>query len=106
MNTDQVKQKAEDLKQKADKFNPEKREGPVAKAIEEYTARVPSDVYLWAAVGCMAVSATLQMMGRKHSSLFVGQWPAPFLLMGLYNKLVKVEGSDRSDKGGFSGNRY
>jgi hypothetical protein len=35
------------------------------------------------------------LSGKKHASLFVGQWAAPFLLFGVYNKLVKVAGSDR-----------
>jgi hypothetical protein len=32
---------------------------------------------------------------RKEDSMFVGQWAAPLLLIGVYNKLVKVAGSDR-----------
>ncbi|RAU83360.1 hypothetical protein [Pontibacter arcticus] len=87
-----------DLKNKADRFNPEHREGPVAKTIEEYTAKLPSDLFLWAALGSMAVSATLKIMRKDDEALFVGQWPAPFLLLGLYNKLVKVEGSDKASK--------
>jgi hypothetical protein len=74
--------------------NPEHKEGKVATAIEEQTAKLPSDLFLWAALGSMAVSLTLQIMGRKKESLFVGQWPAPFLLLGLYNKIVKLEGHD------------
>ena len=74
--------------------NPEHKEGKVATAIEEQTAKLPSDIFLWAALGSMAVSLTLQIMGRKKESLFVGQWPAPFMLLGLYNKLVKLEGHD------------
>jgi hypothetical protein len=74
--------------------NPEHKEGPVATAIEEQTAKIPSDVFLWAALGSMAISLTLQIMGKKKESLFVGQWPAPFLLLGLYNKIVKLEGHD------------
>jgi hypothetical protein len=70
-------------------------EGPVARAIEQQTAKLPSDLFLWAALGAMGLSCGLQMMGRKHEALFIGQWPAPLLLMGLYNKLVKVAGSDR-----------
>ena len=72
-------------------------EGPIAKAIESQTAKLPSDAFLWAAVGCMATSATLQMMGNKHASLFVGQWAPTILIMGLYNKLVKQLGSDRTE---------
>jgi hypothetical protein len=70
-------------------------EGFVARAIEDQTARLPSDTFLWAAVGAMGLALFLQSTGRRHDALFVGQWAAPFLIMGLYNKLVKVEGSDR-----------
>ncbi|HEV7620332.1 MAG TPA: hypothetical protein VGO09_01290 [Flavisolibacter sp.] len=75
-------------------FNPEHKEGKVATAIEEQTAKIPSDVFLWAALGSMAISATLQIFGARHKSLFLGQWAAPFLLLGLYNKIVKLEGHD------------
>lgn len=75
-------------------------EGPVAKAIENQTAKLPSDLFLWAAVGSMAASATLKIIGKKHTALFVGQWAAPFLLLGIYNKLVKVEGSDKQHREG------
>lgn len=78
----------------AKQFNSRHDEGKVAEAIEQQTAKVPSDVYLWAAVGAMTVSLSLQCMGRKHSSLFIGQWAAPFLLFGIYNKLVKQLGHD------------
>lgn len=80
-------------------LNNDKSEGQVAKAIEEKTANIPSDAFLWAALGSMAVSAGLKIAGHKHSALFVGQWAAPFLLLGIYNKLVKLEGHDQNDKG-------
>ena len=70
-------------------------EGPVARSIEEQTAKLPSDTFLWAALAAMGTSLAFQMSGKKHVSLFIGQWAAPFLLFGLYNKLVKVAGSDR-----------
>lgn len=69
-------------------------EGQVAKAIEQQTAKLPSDTFLWAAVGAMGVSLALQFLKQKHVSLFVGQWAAPFLLLGIYNKIVKTEGHD------------
>ena len=83
---------ANELKRKADSYNPEKKEGPVAAAIEEYTARIPSDAYLWAALGSMAVSASLKIMDKNEEALFVGQWAPSFLLLGIYNKLVKQLG--------------
>ncbi|MBA3232032.1 MAG: hypothetical protein H0T05_04370 [Acidobacteria bacterium] len=70
-------------------------EGAVARAIEDQTAKLPSDAFLWMAVGAMATSATLQVMGQRHVSLFIGQWAPTFLIFGLYNKLVKQLGSDR-----------
>jgi len=69
-------------------------EGPVARAIESQTARLPSDTFLWLAIGSMAVSALLQAAGKRRGSLFIGQWAPAFLLFGVYNKLVKQGGSD------------
>jgi len=80
--------------------NNDKSEGKVAIAIEEQTAKIPSDVFLWAALGSMAASLTLKFFkSRQHTALFIGQWAAPFLLLGVYNKLVKLEGHDKEDKG-------
>ena len=78
-------------------------EGPVAKAIEKQTSKLPSDLFLWAALGSMGASATLKIIGNDKTALFVGQWAAPFLLLGLYNKIVKLEGSDKKDKNSYSG---
>lgn len=70
-------------------------EGVVARTIEQQTAKLPSDLFLWAAAGSIGVSLLLQLTGNKEKSHFVGQWVAPFLLLGVYNKIVKVAGSDR-----------
>lgn len=72
-------------------------EGRVAKSIEEQTAKLPSDTFLWLAVAAMTASASLQLLGNRHVSLFVGQWAPTFLIFGLYNKLVKQLGSDRTE---------
>ncbi len=45
----------------------------------------------------MATSLTLRLMGKDHVSLFVGQWAPTFLILGLYNKMVKQLGSDRTE---------
>jgi hypothetical protein len=73
---------------------PEHAEGTVARTIENQTAKLPSDLFLWAAVGSIATSATLKIMGQDKTALFVGQWAPTFLILGLYNKIVKVVGSD------------
>ena len=76
----------------------EHSEGKVAKTIENQTAKLPSDTFLWAALGSIATSMTLQLMGNKQGSLFVGQWAPTFLILGLYNKMVKQLGSDRTER--------
>ena len=63
-------------------------------AIESQTSRIPSSGYLAAAFGAIATSAILKMAGKDDWALFVGQWPAAFMLMGVYNKMVKQHGSD------------
>lgn len=74
----------------------EHSEGMVARAIEEQTAKLPSDVFLWAATASIGGSLLLHCIDKKEASLFVGQWAPTFLLLGLYNKIVKVAGSDRT----------
>jgi hypothetical protein len=78
----------------------EHTEGSVARTIEQQTARLPSDLFLWAACGSIVGSVALQCAGREHASLLVGQWAPTFLILGLYNKLVKVAGSDTSSSFG------
>ena len=65
-----------------------------ATAIERQTAKLPSDLFLYAAGGSIAASLTLKLMGRDRDALFVGQWAPTFLVLGLYNKLVKMYGTD------------
>jgi hypothetical protein len=71
-----------------------KNEGKVAKTIENQTAKIPSDVYLWSSIASMGASLTLKLCKQDKLALFIGQWAAPFLAIGIYNKIVKTEGSD------------
>lgn len=77
----------------------EHSEGIVARTIEEQTAKLPSDVFLWAALGSLGVSLFFKVKGDTENSRFVGQWVSPFLLLGVYNKIVKIGGSDRVHNG-------
>lgn len=72
----------------------EHREGPIARTIEQQTAKLPSDTFLWAALGSMGLSMVTQAMGKQKFSNFVGLWVPTFLMFGLYNKMVKLQGSD------------
>src|SRR5436309_4033015 len=78
----------------------EHTEGTVARTIEQQTAKLPSDLFLWGAGASIVGSLMFQMAGRKHESLFVGQWAPTLLILGLYNKLVKVAGSDGGNRSG------
>ena len=74
-------------------LRPEHAEGDFARVIEQQTAKIPSHWFLLAALGSMSASLVLELAGRRRESRFVGQWPAPLLIMGLYNKLVKTLGT-------------
>ena len=70
-------------------------ESKVATAIERRTAQfLPSDFFLWAAGASIAASLLLKTQKRNHDALFVGHWAPTFLILGLYNKMVKLLGSE------------
>jgi len=70
------------------------REGKLARTIEQQTAKLPSDLFLWAALGSIAGSLALKIAGESKTANFVGQWAPTFLILGLYNKMVKLHGSE------------
>lgn len=79
----------------------DKIEGKATDFIERRTGRVPSGTYLTLAVGSMVASAALMLSarrsafgrvgGRAELANFVGQWAPTLLVIGVYNKLVKIE---------------
>lgn len=85
----------------------EYREGKVARTIEKQTSKLSSDLFLWGAIGAMGASLIAHLTQPKRMTLFnvpsrsgqiglfFGQWVPTLLLFGLYNKIVKVSGSDR-----------
>lgn len=74
----------------------ELQEDQVTSYLEGQSARLPSSFYLGAALTSMAASLALKAAGKDQMALFVGQWAAPFLIIGTYNKMVKQHGSDRT----------
>ena len=70
-------------------------DGIVSRTIEQQTAKLPADIFLLGALGSIGVSLYFEITGNPEKSRFVGQWVSPFLLLGVYNKLVKIAGSDR-----------
>ena len=78
--------------------DPHEGEGAVARMIEQQTAKIPSDIFLWAAGGSIAASLALKLTCDDRNAEFVGQWAPTFLMLGLYNKIVKELGSDRTER--------
>ena len=78
----------------------EAQEDQITASIEKFTAQVPSSVYLALSLGSMAASLAFQAAKKHHEALFIGQWAAPFLILGIYNKLVKIHGSDATTNNG------
>ena len=70
-------------------------EDEVTKNIESYTAAIPSSAYLGVAVGAMALSLFCQITGRGKWGNFIAQWVPTWLIIGVYNKVVKLEGHDK-----------
>lgn len=67
-------------------------EGTLTRLIERQTAKIPSDLFLFLALGSMGTSLALELSGKKSASRFVGMWAPTLLTMGVYNKLVKTVG--------------
>ncbi len=78
---------------------PKATEGEITKRVENVTAKIPSIGYLSLALGSMALSASIAAFTeRKALANFVGLWVPSFMLIGIYNKLVKLEGNDHTSK--------
>lgn len=72
----------------------EAKEDQFTAAIEKYTSQVPSSIFLALAIGSILGSVAFKIAKKDTEALFVGQWVAPFLILGIYNKMVKQHGSD------------
>ena len=77
----------------------EAQEDQITAAIEKVTSQVPSSIFLGAAIASIIGSIGFKIAKKEHEALFIGQWVAPFLILGLYNKMVKQHGSDATSQG-------
>ena len=75
------------------------KEDDVTKAIERYTGGIPSSAFLAVAVGAIGLALVSQLAGRGKWGNFIAQWVPTLLITGVYNKLVKLEGHDQTDRG-------
>ena len=69
-------------------------------SLESTMAKIPSDVWLVAALGSIGLSLFLKLNGQRDDSRFIGDWAAPFLLLGVYTKLIKMDPSTGCSKTG------
>ncbi|MRG92109.1 hypothetical protein GF068_09240 [Polyangium spumosum] len=86
-----------------------KNEGKTTAMIERQTSRLPSIAWLGLAFGSMVLSAGIAASARPQRRFgsskrlelanFVGEWVPSLLLIGVYNKLVKIEHELLSSRG-------
>jgi len=88
-----IKQMGEKLEATASANN--KIEGATTRKIEQVTSAIPSATWLVLGGGAIVGALVLKAMGRDATANFVGQWAPTLLMLGLYNKMVKLMGSDR-----------
>jgi hypothetical protein len=75
-----------------------KREGRLATLIEDQTVKVPSDAFLWTAFIALIGAGVLSATKQRTAAQIVGQLAPVLLLLGVYNKLVKLHGHDRASE--------
>jgi hypothetical protein len=47
-----------------------------------------------AALGAIGASLVMMALGQEKKANFIGHWAPTILILGLYNKMVKLHGSD------------
>ena len=70
-------------------------EGRFTHLIEKVTAALPSSTWLALAGGSLIASLAFRAAHKQKTSMFIGDLVPTFLLLGIYNKLVKLHGSER-----------
>lgn len=83
----------DDLGDKVDSTSAE--EGALTHAIERVTSALPSSMWLALAGVAIAGSLGLRIARRERIASFIGELAPTFLLLGVYNRLVKLHGSER-----------
>ena len=69
------------------------------KKIGQAAADIPSATWLVLGGGAVIGALVLKVMGRDTSANFVGQWAPTLLMLGLYNKMMKLmDGAPKSNR--------
>jgi hypothetical protein len=72
---------------------PQPSEDEFTKSIEKNTASLPSSAFLGIALGAIGLSLLCQVTGKGKWGNFIAQWVPTWLIIGLYNKVVKQAGA-------------
>ncbi|WP_373048729.1 hypothetical protein [Vulgatibacter sp.] len=93
LETNPASEASEIVYEAAPVFRAEHGESRITRLVEQQSAKVPSVLFLGAALAAMSASFVLELAGKRRASDFIGMWPGPILTMGVYNKLVKTFGA-------------
>ena len=66
--------------------------------IDRPIGKIPCSLFLGSAIVSILISVSFKIAKKQAEGLFVGQWVAPFLALGIYNKLIKQHGSDATGR--------
>ena len=66
-------------------------ENGLSRIIDQQNSKMPADTFMFAGLGAIGIALALRLSGHKDHSVFVGQWVAPFLTLGVLNKVVKLQ---------------
>jgi hypothetical protein len=81
------------------KISPENK---MAKSTTNQTNKIPTSFFLALAAGTVALSLGLALSKKEKSwATFVGQWVPTVLLLGIYDKIVKTQNSNKVDSQSF-----
>lgn len=66
------------------------KEKMMSKMTKPEAINLSTILYMGAAIMSVLVSFFLQLTGKKEKSLWIGQWPATLLSLGLYDRMYKT----------------
>ena len=72
-------------------LNNNKTQGEVAQAIAKEITKLPSDLFIWAALGSFGFSYLLKMTGKREESSLFEKCAASFFVVGLCNKMIQTD---------------
>lgn len=60
-------------------------------AVEDTTAKIPSDTFLVAAIASVGASLVCELIGQRRAASFLGMLAPTCIAFGLYNKIARAQ---------------